>query len=598
MTVRTRRPERVGIRARLGGLVETEERQQAVITVLFIGTIVAVALIILGAVGVGYYNDNLRALGQVGSVQISPQMLKDETNFETWRLQRDEGQITEAQIAGQIDSTTAATKNSALQSVSQNLSTNALGMLVDQIYQSQLAPANGVTVSDSDINTRYEQEISSPEQRHIWVVGVAPTAADATNGPTAGERQAAIDKANQALSDLNAGKDFSEVAKTYGTDAKSQAGGDLGVIPQIAVSDDTLGQALFKLPLNGTSGVVRGADGTYYVGRVTEIDPGQEDSNLKSKLLANTSEASVRQLLGYQVAAEDLQTKIVNDALAQTPEQVKLATIYIDGPYSGDTNTTDGEIDYDEIVYAPNNDLTNAPDLDPNDPAWAAAKAEADAAYAQLTAITDPTQRATTFTQIATSNSDDPTSQDGGKVGYVTRDIPPAAVSDALWNGTHNKGDIIGPIKGDAGYYVLTYNDHRDAPETRVNTVQTALNTPGADFNALAKQYSDGPEKAEGGEIGWFTQDSLTSDISDTIWGLAVGQVSAPLELGNGHYFIKVEDKQARPLDADEQAAASQTAFSTWYQPLKDQATSDGTITTIQPLDTSSDLTTGANPGP
>ena len=155
MTVRTRRPERVGIRARLGGLVETEERQQAVITVLFIGTIVAVALIILGAVGVGYYNDNLRALGQVGSVPISPQLLKDETNFETWRLQRDEGQITEAQIAGQIDSTTAATKNSALQSVSQNLSTNALGMLVDQIYQSQLAPANGVTVSDSDINARY-----------------------------------------------------------------------------------------------------------------------------------------------------------------------------------------------------------------------------------------------------------------------------------------------------------------------------------------------------------------------------------------------------------------------------------------------------------
>ena len=66
---------------------------------------------------------------------------------------------------------------------------------------------------------------------------------------------------------------------------------------------------------------------------------------------------------------------------------------------------------------------------------------------------------ATTFTQIATSNSDDPTSQDGGKVGYVTRDIPPTAVSDALWNGTHNKGDIIGPIKGDAGYYVLLYND-------------------------------------------------------------------------------------------------------------------------------------------
>src|SRR5215471_5798800 len=99
MTVRTRRPERVGIRSRLGGLVETEERQQAVLTVLFIGTIVAVVLIFVSVIGVGWYNDNIRALGQVGSVQISPQMLRDETNLQTWQLQRDEGQVTQAQIA-------------------------------------------------------------------------------------------------------------------------------------------------------------------------------------------------------------------------------------------------------------------------------------------------------------------------------------------------------------------------------------------------------------------------------------------------------------------------------------------------------------------
>lgn len=597
MTVRTRRPERIGIRARLGGLVETEERQQAVLTVLFIGTIVAVVLIFLGVIGVGWYNDNIRGLGQVGSVQISPQLLRDETNFETWRLQRDEGQVTQAQIAGEIDSDTADAKNAAIQSKSQALSTNALNMLVDSIYQSQLAPANGVSVSDADIDAQFQKETSSPEQRHVYALTITPEAADATSGPTYGERQAAVDKANQAIADLNAGKDFATVAQTYGTDDKSRAGGDLGTVGQLAISDDTFGQELFDLPANGTTGVILGADGNYYVGRVTDVTPGTVDQSLKNKLLSSVSETSVRQLLGYQLAAQKLQQKITADALAATPEQVKLAVIYIAGAYSGDTNTSDGEIDYSEIVFAPNNDEDTASDLSADDPAWAAAKTEADAAFAQLQAITDVTQRTDQFTQMATNNSDDPTSADGGSVGYNTRDLVPAEIADALWNGTFTKGDVIGPIKSDNGYYVLMFNDRRASPEDRVKQVQDALAQPNADFAALAKQYSDGPEKNEGGEIGWLTKDGLTADIADTIWALPVGGVSEPLELGEGHYLIKVEDKQTRPLDQDAQAVARQNAFSDWYQPLHDQAVSDGTITTITPADTSGDLT-GGDQGP
>ena len=146
--------------------------------------------------------------------------------------------------------------------------------------------------------------------------------------------------------------------------------------------------------------------------------------------------------------------------------------------------------------------------------------------------------------------------------------------------------------------YVLLYNDRRASAEDRVKQVQDALAQPGADFNALAKQYSDGPEKNEGGEIGWLTKDSLSSDIADQIWALPVGGVSDPLELGQGHYLIKVEDKQTRPLDPDEQATARQSAFTNWYQPLHDQATSDGTITTVTPLNSGGDLTTGSQQGP
>ena len=596
MTVRTRRTERPGIRARLGGLVETEERQQAVLTVLFIGTIVVVALIFIGALGFGWYNDNLRSLGKVGGTEISPQMLRDNVNLEQWRISRDEGRITQAQIAGTIDADTATSKTDALNTKSQNLSTTALDTLVDQIYQSQLAPTSGITVSDADIDARYQQEISSAEQRHVYSIAIAPKAADATNGPTTSERQAADDLANQALADLNAGKDFSEVAKTYGTDAKSQAGGDLGTVTQLSISDDTFGQQLWQLPLNGTTGIIRGDDGTYRIGRVTEITPGTVDTALKNKLLNNVSEQSVRQQLGFQIAAENLQGKIVTDALGQTPEQAKLAVIYIEDSGSGDTtgtNTADGEIDYSEIVFAPGDSQDTAPNLSPDDPAWAAAKTEADAMMAQLQAITDVDARTTKFAELATANSDDATSSDGGEVGFVTRDSPPTAISDALWNGTFNKGDLIGPVKGDDGYYVLMFNERRASADDRVKSVQDALAQPNADFNAIAKQWSDGPEKDQGGELGWFTKTDLSTDISDKVWGLAVGQVTDPIALGTGRYFIKLEDRAVRPLDADQQSTARQNAFTDWYQPQKDAAVADGTIVTITPLSSGGDLTGG-----
>jgi parvulin-like peptidyl-prolyl isomerase len=598
MTIRTRRPERVGVRARLGRLVETEERQQATVTILFIATIAVVALILLGAIGVGWYNENLRALGKVGSVEIGPAMLRDKVRLETYRINRDEGRVTQAQIAGQLTADEADAKNQALQTRSSNLATTALDTLVDSIYQSQLAPDNGVSVADTDIQAAYEQEISDPEQRHVYITAIAPQAADEAAGPTAGERSAARDKANQALADLQAGKDFGQVAQTYGTDDKSRAGGDYGTVAQIAIGDETLGDELFKLPPGGTTAVVLGDDGTYRIGRVTDVVPGAESTSLKNQLLENVPEQDVKQLLGYEVAAQRLQDKIVGDALAATPEQAKLAVIYIAGLASGDTNTTDGEIDYYQMVFAPNKNPETAPDLAADDPAWTEAKTRAETTIATFQAITDVEQRMSAFQDTATKESDDETSQDGGHVEYTTRDIPPQEVSDALWNGTHVKGDLLGPIKGDTGYYILMYNDKRASAQERVQQVKDALAQPNADFAALAKQYSDGPEKNEGGEIGWFTREALSSEIADKVFGLSVGQVSDPIELGQGQYFIKLEDKQNRPLDADQQAITRQSAFSTWYEALKTQATTDGTITTITPLSSGDDLTTGGDQPP
>ena len=52
----------------------------------------------------------------------------------------------------------------------------------------------------------------------------------------------------------------------------------------------------------------------------------------------------------------------------------------------------------------------------------------------------------------------------------------------------------------------------------------------GADFNAIAKQYSASGTAANGGELGWVMLDQLPADIQDQVKMTKIGEVSAPLQ--------------------------------------------------------------------
>ena len=194
----------------------------------------------------------------------------------------------------------------------------------------------------------------------------------------------------------------------------------------------------------------------------------------------------MRDLLRYEVGADGIRDKVVNEALAATPEQARIAVIFVEGLPSDDGEDQEGEIDYSEIVFAPNDDLVEAPDLDENDPAWAAAQTEAQTTYDELAAVTDAEVRSTLFEQYATELSDAPSADDGGRAGFITRSLIPTAVGDALFDEEHAENDLIGPIKGDAGWYVLLFHERRDSVEQRVQAVTDALAEPGADFDEVA----------------------------------------------------------------------------------------------------------------
>jgi len=580
MRARTTKPPSISTRIRRQ--FEGEDRQQAAVTVLFGVVILVVVLIMIGAVALSWYNDNLRPLARVGSVEIGPQLYRDYAGLEQFRISEESDRLTQAQINGEIDADTLSAKQSELDQRTQALSTTGLSDLVDLIYQSQLAPENGITVTDADVDAQLASEVDGIERRHILGIAVKPIAAEGADAtPSLSEQRTALENAEAALAALNAGQDFGAVFTQYNNDTTAPAGGDYGVKSQVALPDDAWGTELFRLDQGGTTGVIRGADGTYRIGRVTEIQSAGEQPGLKDELLKAVPEPQLRVMLGYQVGSDKLKDKVTADALAETPEQARIAIIYVEGQFTDDPEAAQGEIDYSEIAFAPNDDIDVAPSLPENDTAWTKAQQDAQAAFDQLNAIPSGDARKTAFEEMATAGSDSPTKSDGGAVGWTTRSTLPDAVGAALFDTAHNPGDLVGPVRGEGAYYVLLYNDRRASPEQRVQEVQDLLAQPGADFAQIAKDHSDGPEADDGGEVGWVTRDQLSTDIADPVFALEPGGVTAPLELGEGHYFVKVEEKGPRALDADQIPDVKANAFSNWYSPKIEQAKIDGIVVIV-----------------
>ncbi len=73
----------------------------------------------------------------------------------------------------------------------------------------------------------------------------------------------------------------------------------------------------------------------------------------------------------------------------------------------------------------------------------------------------------------------------------------------------------------------------------------------GRDFSDLAKQYSQGPKAAEGGDLGFVEKGEMREEFNKVIFNLRPGDVSQPIKTDTGYYIFKAEEKKdayMRPL--------------------------------------------------
>ena len=85
----------------------------------------------------------------------------------------------------------------------------------------------------------------------------------------------------------------------------------------------------------------------------------------------------------------------------------------------------------------------------------------------------------------------------------------------------------------------------------------------GADFNDLARVYSDDDSKSNGGELGWFEPSDVMDEILVGVKGLKAGQISPIIRTKHGFHIVKLEDHEVpgvRPYDDVKAQIRSQLA--------------------------------------
>ncbi len=119
-----------------------------------------------------------------------------------------------------------------------------------------------------------------------------------------------------------------------------------------------------------------------------------------------------------------------------------------------------------------------------------------------------------------------------------------------------NQEKFATPKTVEARHILFKVNDDAskdaiDAAKAKAEDV-LGLVRKGEDFAAMAKQYSEGPSKENGGQLGAFKKEDMVAPFSQKAFSMKAGEVSEPVRTQFGWHLIKVEkvnEASVKPLE-------------------------------------------------
>ncbi len=553
---------------------DSRSRRNTYLNVGFGLAVFLAVVILVGVAVVSYYREHLAAAATVGGQTITRDDFAERGSVEAWRIDQAIARVNAAVAAGRL---TSAEAGQQVQSLQAQLNTEQLAPLVvekliDARIQAGLAAEAGITVTPEQIDAKIVEESTTAESRHAWIIAVAPLVDEGKEEPTDAQKAAAKTIADQALRDITSGaKTWEDVAKAVSTDASKATGGDLGWIDKDAAEDQAFLDAVFAAEQGKPTAVLEGEDGSYVIGRVTEIAAEGVDQAWTTKLTdAGIKIEAYRKVVESEVIRQALEDKAIADATA-SDKQRQVLEIAIQAPQSP---PGDDAIKVRHILYAPKDDPSGAADLPADDPAWTAAQVAATAAYEELKA--DPTK----FDEKARKDSDEASALgetgSGGKLPYFdTASIETGLDPDfaaAILKPDLQTGQLLEPVKSAFGWHVIQVMYRPPDIDEMTRLRDQAVG--GTDFAALARDFSEGPEAGAGGDKGWVAQGLIDARFLKAIFDTPVGEVTQVIDIKDrGVFMYKVVAERTQAPDADQLETIKAGAFGFWYGEKKDAVT-------------------------
>jgi parvulin-like peptidyl-prolyl isomerase len=547
------------------------DRRNSLINLGFFLAIGLSLIILIGYAGWSWYDSHFGAAATVNGKVITKDELIGRLKIENFRLDYIESRIQTLMAKGRIDQGDGQQQIDFINQRRQQLANLTLERLVDNALQGMLASENGVEASDADIDKQLLDEATTSEQRHVWMIEIDPVLDPKTGEVSEAQKRAALIRAREVLARLAKGDSWEDVARTDNDSAFAPQSGDLGWLAKDSGYDDKFMAAVFAGEVNKTTDIIEGGDGALRIGRFTESAPEEIDSLFQSSI----EDAGIK-LADYRLAAKGdvlrrkLSEKIVAD-LSQPSPQRHVLTIFLPEPNEPSTQDVDG-VKVRWIVYAPNDDTGKAKDVPADDPAWAKAKADADAANAALKA--DPRK----FDKMARDDSDERSAEfTGGKQPWIypTTSIDGAIRTAVLADGLTN-GQLLEPIKGDIGWYVIQFMRPTGDGETAYLKTLKNQGTAEANFRQMAIDNSEGENAKDGGDMGWIARYQLSDQLDKAIFDTPIGATSEIQTIsGTGDSLYLILKEETRAPDEEQLKAAKDSGFDNWYSRQKDNANID-----------------------
>lgn len=548
---------------------EGQDRRNFYLNIGF-GLVVAAAVVILVvAAALTWYDEHLASVGSVNGQTITKDEFRDRFEIESWRLDESERRVRTALAAGRITEADAQTQLESLRGTRNQLASIALELTIDARLQATLAVEEGITVSPADVDAQLLEEATTPEQRRAWVIAVAPKTDSGAVGATPEQKAAGKSAADAALKRIQGGATWEDVAMTVSTDtATAPQSGDLGWVQKDDRQlDEAYLAAVFAAELNTPTAVIEGADGTYRIGRVTEISAETVDDVYQAKLTNDGIDlVKYRAVVQADAIRKKLEDKIVAQVTRPGPQR-QVQEIYI---READAALGTDAIKVRHILYSPKDDPSGASTLAAEDPAWKAAQDEARATYAKLQADSG------LFDSTARSESDEGSalgvSGTGGKLPYFDKNSPiDEAFRAAILAPGLKAGDLLEPVKSAFGWHVIQVM-YLPPDLGRMNALKTKLDA-GADFAELARDNSEVESAGSGGDFGWVAKGQLDERLITAIFAATIGATTDAVGVvGDGLYLFKVLGEEVRTPEGRQLEELRSSAFSDWYKAKRDAA--------------------------